>query len=99
MNKVSSVKKKKTSTNISGNRSAFFVELKLDNKTHKTNGNDILEAINKLEINLIKCAGLLSAKSGKEKAEIVLYPHQIRRLIVNNTYREILAKRLKLALK
>lgn len=94
MNKVSSRNLKKTSTSKNGIRSVFFVELKLHNETYKAEGNNLVEAIEKIKPEIVKCEGTLKVKKGKLKAEIVLYPRFIKRLLVNGTYREIIAKRL-----
>ena len=77
----------------------YSVELKLADKIYKAKADTILKGLEMLKPELIKSCGILKVKKGKLETEILMRSLQIKRLLVNKTYREILDKRLNLALK
>jgi len=82
----------------------YKVNLRVAEKDYKGEGNSVLEgidmAVGKLDKSmLIKCANYISVEFGKQKADSVLYPIILRRVLVNNVAREILAKKMSIMLK
>jgi len=77
----------------------YIVILNLAGIEYKAKSDTILEGLEMLKPELIKSRGILKIKKGKLETEILMWPIQVKRLLINKTYREILQKRLNLALK
>lgn len=79
--------------------SKYFITLKLNGKVLKTKGETILEALNNLNPDHYKTRGLLTAKHGKNMANVILPIHQMRRLFHGMGMTKIIfAKRIKILL-
>jgi len=78
----------------------YKVSLLLPDKTHSKTGSTILEALEAIEPpQFFKAKAIITVNFGKLKAEVWMYPFQLRKLFVNPTSRQLLAKRLMLGLK
>jgi len=91
------MKKKTLKTDSKTNQ--YIVILNLAGIEYEVKADTILKGLEMLKPELIKSCGILKVKKGKLETEILMRPLQIKRLLVNKTYREILDKRLNLALK
>ena len=91
------MKKKTLKTDSKTNQ--YIVILNLAGIKYKAKADTILEGLEMLKPELIKSCGILKVKKGKLETEILMRPLQIKRFLVNKTYREILDKRLNLAFK
>ena len=82
------------------NRPDFYIKLTIADKIYEAETNTILEALESLRLdNFIKGKGILKVKKGKLETEILLWPRQLKRLMMNKIYRAILQKRLLNSLK
>lgn len=63
-------------------------------KKYNSQGGTILECLNNLRFDLTKTAGILTVTDGNKKAERIMRPLHLKRLLVNKTYRELLQKQL-----
>lgn len=77
----------------------YSVSLTIGDKELVANGNSILEALDTFKPELVKSKAILRVTFSKQHAELLLYPFQLKRLMVNKTFRIILDKRLNAALK
>jgi hypothetical protein len=78
----------------------YKVSLKLPDKVYSKSAPTVLEAIEKLPRPVFfKSKAIFELKSGKQKSEVYMWPHMLRKLFVNPMSRALLSKRLTLALK
>lgn len=92
-------KKKVVEKPKSTQQNAYSVVLSFGEYECKSSGETIEEALGNLKPEVIKSAGKLVVKSGKNTAEIIVYPRQVKRFLVNRFCRIFLDKRLNLMLK
>jgi len=90
------IKKEKPIVAESKNYSISLFSL---DKEYKFNTDTIFEAFEQLKPASIKGKSILKVSKGNLKAEIVLYPFQVRRLLVNKFSKMLLEKRLNSMLK
>ena len=62
-------------------------------------GVSIPEILDQIQKNLIRGCAKVSIKNGSLSAQTILYPGQLRRLMVSNTAKLLLAKKLESMLK
>ena len=77
----------------------YSVSLVFGEYEYKAEAPSIIEAIEKLDIKLMKCIGKLSVIKGDKKTSITIYPRQVKKFQVNKFSRLLLEKRLNLLLK
>lgn len=73
----------------------FSLKLKLNGELITTSGDSITECINNLgKFFAIKTKGVFVLKWGGLKAEVVMLPPQVRRLLINKTAKLVFEKRM-----
>lgn len=77
----------------------YSVNLVFGEYEYKADAPTIVEALEKLEIKLMKCIGKLHVIKGDKQTSITIYPRQVRKFKVNKFSRLLLDKRLNLLLK
>lgn len=77
----------------------YSVNLVFGEYEYKADAPTIVEALEKLEIKLMKCIGKLRVIKGDKQTSITIYPRQVRKFQVNKFSRLLLDKRLNLLLK
>ena len=88
-------------TNKTANESVFCITVNVGGKDFETKGDTILECLEKLEIDKFSIKGnaIITASKGELKSEVMFYPFKLRRLLVNNVIKILLAKRLTTSLR
>ena len=78
----------------------YKVSLKLPDKTHTKTADSILAALEAIKPpTFFKSKAIIEVKYGKLKAELYMWPFQLRKLFVNPMMRVVFAKRLSSVLK
>lgn len=77
----------------------FKVSLNLGGEVLEAKGETISEALGKMEPRVIKTKAIITVEVGDKKAELMLMPRFMRKLLVNPLSRLMLEKRFAYALK
>jgi hypothetical protein len=78
----------------------YRVSLKLPDKTHTKVADSIMEGLEKLPVpHFWKSKAIIQVEFGKKRAEVYFWPFALRKLFVNKMSKQLLSKRLQLALK
>ena len=77
----------------------YSVSLSILGKETKLQGNSLVEIFDLIKPEVVKGKAIMTIKKGNLKAEHMFYPHQLKRLMVNKTMKQIWEKRLNLMLK
>ena len=77
----------------------FVVSLQSGDNIYSTNSVTIIEGIEALKEHRIKTKAVLKVQHDNKQSMLILYPNLSRRLNMNRIYREILSKRLLIALR
>ena len=75
-------KSKKSSVKLrEPKRPAFFIKLENAGQVYESEGDTISKALNSLNPKFLKTKGIFTIKQGKLRAEIVMLPFAIKRLL------------------
>lgn len=77
----------------------YTVSLQTADKTLKKTAESVSEALSLFDVGLTKSKSILTVKQGKKRAQKMLFPMFVRRLVSNHIYRELLGKQLTSQLK
>lgn len=72
----------------------YSVSLTILGKETKLKADTLFEVFNQIKPAIIKGKAIMTVKKGGLKAEVILYPFQLKRLIANNAFKQIMEKRL-----
>ncbi len=75
------VNMKKSLVKLSTKRPAFFIELKNAGQVYKAKADTISKALDSLKPKFLKTKGIFTIKQGRLRAEIVMLPFAIKRLL------------------
>lgn len=89
------MKKQEKATKLKVKPKAYSVFLDVSGKKVKLKGDTIFEALDQIKPAIVKSKAVIVVRKGKAKTkEIILYPHQLKRLAVSKTMKLIMEKRL-----
>ena len=77
----------------------YSVSLTILGKETEIKADTLFEAFDQIKPAIVRGKAIIAVKKGKLKAEIVLHPFQLKRLMTNRTFKMITEKRLNLLLK
>lgn len=76
------------------NPKLFTVSLQVAQDSYSATGETVIEALDKLKPPHIKARGLFVVKYGKKQSEFQMIPALVKKLFINNTFKEIFQKRM-----
>lgn len=101
--KTKTIKKSAVKKTSPQKKSKYFLTLEVNERIFATNSDSIVDGLNvlkeKLGTDTVKTKAVLNVSDGSKKAMQVMYPFQIKRLLIGSVNKTIFEKRALLTMK
>ena len=75
-------------------KDSFSLTIQFPDTKQSAKGKTVVDCLNKIPVSYVKAKGIFKVISGKKKAEMVLLPFQIRRLLTSENNKIFFQKKI-----